>query len=321
MSRSTICGIALCVVSLSALGFWHYRQAPDAGMLVTASAPVSASKPLPIDAHLIDQTGIIPVGDIPRFEQYMGWILRESGIDVRMVFLPDMGNKTIEAQAADWMAQLQIGKQTGQQRGLLLLYDLQGQRLKVEVGYGLEDVFPDVFVNYLVQEHAKTFFASGDVSLGLRLLLRLLQHRMREAVIGNDFDPRTIVKARELAYLSGGAGVNAAVALGSKQGSQAIVTSKSKAAFPAGQSPTSTYHTYLAWLAHWPMDPDAQFFTPESRQYLASLPSSPAYAEFILLSEYGKQFKIVERGDLALLYFTNTPLVCKGSAVPQQLLH
>jgi hypothetical protein len=209
----------------------------------------------------------------------------------------------------DLMAQLQIGQQTGQQRGLLLLYDMQGQRLKIEVGYGLEAWFPDVFVNYLVQEHAKTFFASGNPSLGLRLMLRLLQNRMREAVIGNDFDPRTIDKASELAYLSGGAGVNAAVALGTNAESKQNSPPESNVAFTAGKTPTSAYHTYLNWLANWPMDPNAKFFTPESRQYLASLPSSPAYAEFILLGEYGKQFKVVERGDLALLYFTNTPFV------------
>lgn len=50
-------------------------------------------------------------------------------------------------------------------------------------------------------------------------------------------------------------------------------------------------------------------FTPESRSYLAHLPVSPAYREFILFAEYGKRYRLDERGDLALLYFTGTPFV------------
>ncbi|WP_348944435.1 TPM domain-containing protein [Chitinibacter sp. FCG-7] len=308
MNRGILYGLGLCTVSLSPLWFWHNQQESNPVNFVSASTPIAAQAQLPLNSHIIDQANFIPSGDIPRFEQYMGWILRESGIDVRMVFLPSTGNKPIETQAVDLMSQLQIGKQTGQQRGILLLYDVQNQRLKIEVGYGLEAVFPDVFVNYLVQKHTKTFFASGDASLGLRLMLRLLQHRIREAVIGNDFDPRTISKASELAHLSGGAGVNAALTLGTTE-STPVALPDSEAAFPAEKSPTSTYQTYLAWLSNWPLNPNADFLTPESRQYLASLPSSPAYAEYIFLSEYGKQFKVVERGDLALLYFTNTPFV------------
>ena len=309
MTRSTTFGVLLCAISLSALWFWYDPHESNPVTQVSASEPISAQVRLPVNSHLIDHAGIIPSGDIPRFDQYMGWILRESGIDVRIVFLPSVSNKSIETQAVDLMSQLQIGKQTGQQRGILLLYDMKEQRLKVEVGYGLEEVFPDVFVNYLVQDHVKTFFASGDASLGLRLMLRLLQHRIREAVIGNDFDPRTISKVRELEYLSGGAGVNSVLALGTKDGSKPTAQPERNLAFPAGKSPASAYHTYLDWLAHWPMNLNAEFFTAESRQYLASLPSSPAYAEFILFGEYGKQFKVVERGDLALLYFTNTPFV------------
>jgi hypothetical protein len=44
---------------------------------------------------------------------------------------------------------------------------------------------------------------------------------------------------------------------------------------------------------------------------------SPAYAEFILLAEYGKSFEVVERDDLALLYFTGTPFVSPHFFVKQ----
>lgn len=247
----------------------------------------------------------------------MGWIMRESGVDIRFVFLPNSGGKPIETVATALMDELRIGGRTGRERGLLLLYDMQDQRLRVEVGYGLEGWFPDAFVNYLVEDHARMFFSSGDISLGLRLMLRLLQHRIREAVIGDDFDPRVLAKVRPLTHLSGGAGASKTVRLGDGAADAPKATPVDPSAFPAGDSPTDAYNIYLKWLARWPLSSQVDLLTPGSRSYIASLHMSPAYAEFILLAEYGKSFKVVQRGDLALLYFTGTPFVSPHFFVKQ----
>ena len=53
----------LAVVSFSALDFWQYRTAPNAANLIAAS-PLSASQPVRLNSHLIDQAGVIPAGDI-----------------------------------------------------------------------------------------------------------------------------------------------------------------------------------------------------------------------------------------------------------------
>ena len=297
--------LALALIAAIVFSVWKHNEFRGSTAGVVSSAPASAA----VHSHVLDRAGVIPAQDIPRFEQYMGWIMRESGVDVRFVFLPGTGGKSIEALAADLMDQLQIGGRAGQERGVLLLYDMQDQRLKVEVGYGLEAWFPDAFVNYLVQDHARMFFSSGDISLGLRLMLRLLQHRIREAVIGNDFDPRTLAKVQPLTHFSGGAGVSAAVGLGDGASDTQDAAPANPLDYPAGDTPTDAYYSYLEWLSNWPLSSRADLFTPESRSYIASLHISPAYAEFILLAEYGKRFQVVERDDVALLYFTGTPFV------------
>ncbi len=259
--------------------------------------------------HVYDAAGALSPSDVPRFEDYMRWILRESDVDIRFAFIAGTGTRSIEEVATDVVDELRIGGKTGQERGVLLLYDMQGRRLKMEVGYGLEGYFPDAFVSYLVRDHAQQFFESGDLGFGLRLLLRLLQHRVREAVLGTDFDPRVLKAVRSGGYLSGGAGVTARMP--SARSVHAKPTDRmsdpDRALYRAGSTPTQTYTAYLAWLSHRVFDPNVDLFTPASRGYLASLPLSPAYRQFILFGEYGKTFKLVERGDLALLYFTNTP--------------
>ena len=259
--------------------------------------------------HVYDAAGALSPSDVPRFEDYMGWILRESDVDIRFAFIAGTGNRSIEEVASGVVDELRIGGKTGRERGVLLLYDMQGRRLKVEVGYGLEGHFPDAFVSYLVRDHAQEFFESGNLGFGLRLLLRLLQHRVREAVLGTDFDPRVLKAVRSQGHLSGGAGVTATVpAPGMDPGKPADrMSDHDRALYRAGSTPSQTYTTYLAWLSHRVFDPQVDLFTPASRRYLASLPLSAAYRQFILFGEYAKTFKIVERGDLALLYFTDTP--------------
>lgn len=261
--------------------------------------------------HVYDAAGALPPADVPRFEDYMRWIQRESDVDIRFVFVAGTGERTIEALAADVVDQLKIGGRTGQARGLLLLYDVRGRRLKVEVGYGLEGYFPDAFVSYLVNEHARQFFESGDASLGLRLMLRLLQARIRDAVLGNDFDPRVVEAVRSHDHLSGGAGVTAAMPAAPNAPARraGIPGDPELAFFSAGNTPEQTYAAYLAWLAQPRFEANVDIFTQPSRAYLARLPLSPAYRQFILFGEYGKAYRVVERGGLALLYFTGTPFV------------
>ena len=293
-----------------------------AALLLAAAAAAAWKFGLPgssptRQAPVLDQAGLIPAQDLPRFNEYIGSILRESGVEIRLVLLRGLGGRPIEAVATELMDRLKIGGRAGQERGLLLLYDMSGKRMRVEVGYGLEGWFPDSFVHYLVEDHARMFFSSGDVSLGLRLMLRLVQHRIREAVIGNDFDPRVLPMVQALAHFSGGGGASDVVGLGDHAGDAPAAAAADPLATSAGDSPTQTYYRYLEWLSRWPPNAQVDLFTPGSRGYLSSLKLSRAYAEFILMGEYGKRFRIVERGGLALLYFTGTPFVSPHFLVRQ----
>ena len=51
---------------------------------------------------------------------------------------------------------------------MLFVYDLARQRMRIEVGPGLEGIFPDAFVGYLMREQTAAFFASNNRVLGLK---------------------------------------------------------------------------------------------------------------------------------------------------------
>lgn len=308
----------LLVTALLVAGFFAWKNGPA---LLRSGSPALAANTVSKDGmaaktaaaasahHVYDEAHVLPLQDVPRFEQYMNWIARESDVDLRLVFVAGTHGRTIEQLATEKFDELRIGGRTRDARGVLLLYDMQGQQLRIEVGYGLEAWFPDAFVSYLIHDHARMFFASQDLSTGLRLMLRLLQHRIREAVLGNDFDPRVIGRIeRRQGPLSGGAG--AGLSLGRADRAEAVAPHDADAVeFAAQTTPAATYATYLRWLGRKDRNADADFLTPESRQYVAGLPLSRAYTDFIYFAEDGKRFEVIEEGDLAALVFTGTPFV------------
>ncbi|MGE5699676.1 MAG: TPM domain-containing protein [Deltaproteobacteria bacterium] len=301
MSRRSLLACACFALAFAVLGLWRHK--PDA-----AKEPDSAKAG---PRRVYDEAGVIPAGDVSRFENYLKWIFEESDVDVRLVLRKDLSGVPPEKAAIDWMERLKIGGQGREERGVLVLYDLEGQCLRVELGYGLEEYLPDGFIGYLMNDHARMFFASGDVSTGLRLMIRILQHRIRLAVLGERFDPTVLNAVSRTGRLSGGGGASAAMEFrrGSAGYYRSEVGPEGRARYTAQDSPEQTYLRYLEWMAGERFDPSVEMFTPETREYLKGFPMSRAYFDYILLGEYGKRFRADIRGDLALLYFTNDPFV------------
>jgi uncharacterized protein len=260
--------------------------------------------------HIYDEAGILNQYDISKFNEYTNYIYDESDIDIRFVFVSDIGKNTIEQLALEKVQTLGIGKENKYERGVLFLYDVAGKRLRIEIGYGLEEYFPDAFVGYLVRDHTRDFFASGDITTGLRLLIRMLHHRIREQILGNKFDPRVIEIIRNRGFLSGGAGVSAVMPEKGQEIQPLMKLSDSeREQYTPQATPEAVYLKYLEWLVQEKTDSRIDIFTPQSQNYMASFPMSKAYFNYILIQEYGRQYKIDIKDNLALQYFTNDPLV------------
>ena len=261
--------------------------------------------------HIFDEANILSNYDIQKFEEYTNYIFNESDIDIRFVFVSDTGDKTIEELALEKMQQLGIGGENKEERGVLLLYDLKEKRLRIEVGYGLEEYFPDGFVSYLVHGHTKDFFSTGNITMGLRLLIRMLHQRIRQEILGNVFDPWVVELISRQGYLSGGAGVSASIPKKALDAGiqQKSISDEEREGYSPQATPEAVYLKYIAWLIAGYYNPEINIFTTESQQYLASLPMTKAYFHYILIQEYGRKYSISIRDNVALLYFINDPLV------------
>lgn len=260
--------------------------------------------------HVFDKAGIISASDLPRFEWLLDLIEKESDLDIKFLFLKTIGNAAIEEVAVEKMDEYGIGRDGREERGVLFLYVLDEKKLRIEVGYGLEGYLPDIFVGYLIRNQADAFFKASNPSLGLRLLIRILQHRIREAVLDRDYDPSILEGGIRLSHLSGGAG--AAAKVGTKNPGQRFkrdqYDEEDKELFVAANTVEGTFNNYITWLYGRKFDPNVDLFTKDSLPVLNKFPMTPAYFDYILLIYAGKQYKVVKREDLAVLYFTDDPL-------------
>lgn len=280
-----------------------------AGLALVVGCGSAETAPTPDRVRVHDSAGLLDAPDRARVEKRLWLLYRQSGIDAHAEFVRGLADEELAAVAARRFASLDIGAGHDEGRGLLLLYDVDGERLRIEVGYGLEGFFPDAFVGYLIHEHARYLFDAGNPADALLLTIRMVEYRIQLAMLGGGFDPSFVRTLRAARYGSGGAG--AAEPVGAGRGAlEPLARSMPapwRARFAAGETVEESYQRYLAWLAAGIFEPDLTLFTDETRAFLRGWPMTAAYFDFILIQEYGNLGEILEAGDRAILYSTNDP--------------
>lgn len=137
-----------------------------------------------------------------------------TAIDYSMAILDRLPQGyTAETAAAELFSQWKIGEQH-QGRGVLYLFIEADGVLKIEIGYELEDVFPDGFVGSF-QETLRDYYRGeyfGDVISSMIItMMRRAQGEEAQAIMeqfqGSLPKKKMIGSIQPLEYLSGGAGV------------------------------------------------------------------------------------------------------------------
>ena len=86
-----------------------------------------------------------------------------------------------------------------------------------------------------------------------------------------------------------------------------IATDETRAHFGPQPTPGDALARYHEAMRDGHYEPDLSLYTPQSQLILRSFQVARPFAEFILFPVRAS-YKIVEHGDLAILFFTNTPL-------------
>ena len=133
----------------------------------TILIPLGAqSFPDPV-GYVNDFAGIVDSRDESKIEAIAVAIEKATSIEVAVVTVASMAPYTsIEDFSIDLASEWQIGKK-GEDNGMLLVVALKERETRIEVGYGLEGVFPDGLVGRIMDASMIPYFKNNDFSTGL----------------------------------------------------------------------------------------------------------------------------------------------------------
>lgn len=235
-----------------------------------------------------DRSDLLNGTDASRLEDHLSRLYRESGVDIRFVLVDSVPGGALEEYALQ-RARAR-GRDRDRDRRVLVAYDAGRGRLRITVGPALDGILTDRFTGYLMRDGERGVASAGMLTSEVRFTLETLDARLRRAALGEAYDPRAAEFVAE-------------------RRSVAEEPTSGRQRFGPQSTVEMAYDRYLEWLRDGRLETDVDLFTRPSQTYLQALPVSPAFTTHALFLEYGRAYRILVRGDLALLYFTDDPLV------------
>ncbi len=152
------------------------------GLLVAVAALVAAAQdlvPVPkLERRVTDLTGTLTPEQIATLDQRLAAFEQAKGSQIAVLMVPTTKPEAIEQYAIRVAEAWKIGRAKVDD-GLILVVAKNDQRLRIEVGYGLEGVIPDAIAKRVIRETIAPHFLSGDfyggIVAGTDQLMRLVE--------------------------------------------------------------------------------------------------------------------------------------------------
>lgn len=136
-------------------------------VLCLFSGSASAGIPLPKpEGWVSDHAGLLDTSTKNNLELLLTEVNREGGVEIAVVTLPTLGGQSIEEVAVELFAAWGIGKK-GKDEGALLLVAPKERKLRIEVGYGLEETIPDGLAGEIIRNTITPRFREGRFAAGI----------------------------------------------------------------------------------------------------------------------------------------------------------
>ena len=148
--------------------------------LVFLSAAVAADEVAvpPLKARVTDLTGTLAPGQLASLESELRAFEQKKGSQIAVLMLPGTQPETIEQYSLRVAERWKIGRAKVDD-GVILIVAKNDQRLRIEVGYGLEGAIPDVVAKRVIREVIAPHFLANDfyggVREGTQTLMKLIE--------------------------------------------------------------------------------------------------------------------------------------------------
>ncbi|MGV8039314.1 MAG: TPM domain-containing protein [Thermoanaerobaculaceae bacterium] len=149
------------------------RALAGACLLAAASAAALEVPPAPT-AWVTDRAGVLAPGDAARLDDRLRGLEQRTGHQVITVLFPSLEGDSLEDFTIRAAEAWKVGRK-GIDDGLVFFAFIQDRRMRLEVGYGLEEKVPDAITSRLLAEQVKPAFGRGDYAGGIDALTTSLE--------------------------------------------------------------------------------------------------------------------------------------------------
>ena len=129
-------------------------------------------------ARVTDLTATLSAAQLRSLDQSLGDFERSKGSQIAVLMLPSVGPETIEQYSMRVADAWRIGRARVDDCVILIIAK-NDQRLRIEVGRGLEGAIPDVVAKRVIREVIAPHFLAGDfysgIADGTRTLMKLIE--------------------------------------------------------------------------------------------------------------------------------------------------
>lgn len=153
-------------------------------ILALAGSPAHADLPARPDGPVLDAAAIIPDDQEAALVQRLNTYNKSTGRALMVVTVPSLDGEDVATYANNLGHAWGVGGKTTDQ-GLILLVAVNDRKMRIEVGYGLEEFLPDVLANRIIAETIRPRFKADDypggISSGIDAIITQLDRNPAEA--------------------------------------------------------------------------------------------------------------------------------------------
>lgn len=118
------------------------------------------------DSPVVDTTGSLDAAAKQQLVQQALALQQRKGSQLQVLMVPSTAPEEIEPYAVRAFEQFKLGRK-GVDDGVLLVVAKDDRKVRIEVGYGLEGVIPDITAGRVIQEYLAPRFRQGDYAGGI----------------------------------------------------------------------------------------------------------------------------------------------------------
>lgn len=141
-----------------------------------------------LTARVTDQAGLLQPSERASLEQALAAYEEQTGHQFAVAILAGLDDQPIEDVGIRLAEQWRLGDKK-RDDGLLVVVAPRERKVRIEVGYGLEGVIPDVVSSRIIREVFAPSFRQGRYAQGLSSGLGLLMRAAEGEVLGPAKDP------------------------------------------------------------------------------------------------------------------------------------